>query len=71
MTMDGYIACEVYSGAVNADTFNAFVEHQLIPALRDVDPDREWIIVMNNASIHKSDVCSLITVLTVGTQRLD
>jgi hypothetical protein len=56
MTMDGYIACEVYSGSVNGDTFNAFVEHQLIPALRDVDPDREWIIVMDNASIHKSDV---------------
>jgi hypothetical protein len=56
MTMDGYIACEVYSGSVNGDTFNAFVEHQLIPALRDVDPDHEWIIVMDIASIHKSDV---------------
>ena len=58
MTMDGYIACEVYSGGVNADTFNAFVEYQLIPALRDVDPEREWIIAMDNASIHKSDVHS-------------
>jgi hypothetical protein len=67
MTMDGYIACEVYSGSVNADTFNAFVEHQLIPARREVDPDREWIIIMDNSSIHKSDVCSLITVLIVGT----
>lgn len=57
MTMDGYIACEVYSGGVNADTFNAFVEHQLIPVLYEVDPNREWIIVMDNASIHRSDVC--------------
>jgi hypothetical protein len=55
--MDGYIACEVYPGGVNADTFNAFVEHQLLPALRGVDPEREWIIVMDNASIHRSDVC--------------
>lgn len=57
MTMDGYIACEVYSGGVNADTFNAFVEHQLIPALCNIDPERAWIIVMDNASIHRSDVC--------------
>jgi hypothetical protein len=56
MTMNGYIVTEVYAGAVNADTFNAFVEHQLIPALRAEDPDREWIIVMDNATIHKSDV---------------
>jgi hypothetical protein len=54
--MDGYIACEVYSGGVNVDTFNAFVENQLIPALRTIDAEREWIIVMDNASIHKSDV---------------
>jgi uncharacterized membrane-anchored protein len=34
MTMDGYIVTEVYSGAVNGDTFNSFVERRLIPALR-------------------------------------
>lgn len=30
---------------------------KLFPALRNVDPDRDWIIVMDNASIHRSDVC--------------
>ena len=56
MTIDDYIACDIYSGGVNADTFNAFVENQLFPALRNVDPGRRWIIVMDNASIYRSDV---------------
>ena len=56
MTMDGYVACDVYPGAVNADTFNAFVGDRLIPALRNIDPDQHWIIVVDNASIHRSDV---------------
>jgi len=30
MTMDGYIACQVYSGSVNRDTFNTFVENELL-----------------------------------------
>jgi len=59
MTLDGYIACDVYSGSINADTFNGFVENRLVGALRDIDPDREWIIVMDNASIHRSEVCLL------------
>jgi hypothetical protein len=56
ITMDGYIACAVYAGSVNAETFNAFVEYQLLPRLRERDPHRDWIIVMDNASIHKTDV---------------
>jgi DDE superfamily endonuclease len=59
MTIDGYIACDVYSGAVNADTFNSFVENQLIPALHEIDAMRAWIIVLDNASIHRSDVPEL------------
>jgi len=30
MTTDGYIACQVYSGGINGDTFNSFVEDQLL-----------------------------------------
>ena len=56
MTLNGYIACEVYLGAVNAATYNAFIQNQLIPTLHRIDPDREWIIVMDNASIHRSEV---------------
>ena len=55
MTVDGYIACQVYSGAVNADTFNAFVEHELLP-LCNPYPGPNSIIVMDNALIHRSDV---------------
>lgn len=62
MTMNGYIACEVYSGAVNGDTFNAFIENQLLLTLRRIDPDRHWIIVMDNASIHRSDVCIILVI---------
>ncbi len=61
--MDGYIACDVYSGGVNGDTFNAFVENQLFPALRNKDPDEDWIIVMDNASIHRSDVHIIIDII--------
>jgi len=63
MTIDGYIACDVYSGGVNGDTFNAFVENQLFPALRNKDPDEDWIIVMDNASIHRSDVHIIIDII--------
>jgi hypothetical protein len=55
MTVDGYIACQVYPGAVNGDTFNAFVENQLLP-LCNPFPGRNSVIVMDNASIHRSDV---------------
>ena len=58
MTLNGYIACEVYAGAVNAATYNAFVENQLLPTLHGLDPEGDWIIVMDNASIHKSEVVS-------------
>ena len=61
--MDGYIACDVYSGGVNGDTFNAFVENQLFPALRTKDPDEDWIIVMDNASIHRSYVHLIIDII--------
>jgi len=56
MTLNGYIACQVYPGAVNTVTYNAFVANQVIPRLHQMDPNRNWIIVMDNASIHRSEV---------------
>jgi hypothetical protein len=53
--MDGYIACCVYPGAVNADTFNGYIENILLP-LCSPYPGPKSIIVMDNASIHKSEV---------------
>ena len=55
MTVDGYIACEVYPGAVNGDTFNAFVETKLLPLCNEF-PGPNSVIVMDYASIHRSDV---------------
>jgi len=55
MTMDGYIACCVYPGAVNGDTFIAYVESQLLP-LCNPYPQSRSIIVIDNASIHRSEV---------------
>lgn len=55
MTVDGYIACQVYAGGVNADTFNAFVENELLPLCNEF-PGPNSIIVMDNASIHRSPV---------------
>jgi len=40
MTLNDYIACEIYAGAVNAATYNAFIENQLIPRLHEIDVDR-------------------------------
>ena len=31
MTIDGYIACSIYHGAVNGDRFVSFLEHDLLP----------------------------------------
>ena len=61
MTVDGYIACQVYSGGVNADTFKVFVENQLLPLCNEF-PGPNSIIVIDNASIHKSPVYPTIVI---------
>ena len=33
----------MYAGAVNAATYNAFVENQLLPRLHEIDADRNWL----------------------------
>jgi transposase len=49
--LDGVIqeATMVYDGPMNRDTFVAYVEHSLVPALRPGD-----IVVMDNLSSHKA-----------------
>ena len=61
MTMDGYIACQVYSEGVSGDTFNAFVENELLPLCNEF-PGPNSIIVMDNASIHRSPVYPTIVI---------
>ena len=43
---------------MTAATYNAFVENQLLPTLHCLDPKGDWIIIMNNALIHRSEVVS-------------
>src|SRR5579871_2240771 len=52
LTIDGYIACNIYQGSVNAEMFEEFVEHDLLPLCRPW-PGCRSIIVMDNATIHR------------------
>jgi DDE superfamily endonuclease len=54
MTIDGYIACKVYSGSVNSDTFKAFIVEDVLP-LCGRYPDKYSILIMDNARIHTVD----------------
>ena len=51
LTVDGYIACNVYQGSVNMETFTAFVEHDLLPRCTRY-PGPRSVIIMDNAAIH-------------------
>lgn len=46
--IEGVRCSTVVDGAVNADVFEAFVEHVLVPQLREGD-----VVVMDNLSSHK------------------
>jgi hypothetical protein len=62
MTVDGYIACNIYQGSVNAKMFKDFIEHDLLPRCSPF-PGPRSVIIMDNASIHNvlSFVISSIT----------
>jgi hypothetical protein len=51
MTVNGYIACNVYRGSVNAEIFKLFIEHDVLPYCSPF-PGPRSIIIMDNASIH-------------------
>ena len=51
LTVDGYIACNVYQGAVNAETYKDFVKNDLLHHCSRF-PGPRSIIIMDNASIH-------------------
>jgi hypothetical protein len=70
MTIDGYIACKIYQGSVNAETFKAFVIDDLLP-LCSPWPGSRSVIVMDNATIHNVCILSFRKQLTVGYQTGD
>ena len=57
LTVDGYIVCNLYEGAVNAERFLAFIE-EVLPLCTPF-PGPRSIIIMDNASIHRADVSPL------------
>jgi hypothetical protein len=57
ITIDGYIACSVFEGAVNADTFYGFVKDRVLPLCTPF-PGPRSVLVMDNAKIHKNEVFS-------------
>ena len=58
MTIDGYIACDVYKGGVSKEEFIKFLEDDLLPRCRpSANPEVRSIIVMDNAKIHHGPVC--------------
>jgi DDE superfamily endonuclease len=65
LTVDGYIACNVYQGAVNGATFKKFIEDLLPQCSRYPGP--RSIIVMDNATIHNVSPHSMV--LMQGYQR--
>ena len=55
LTIDGYIACKLYRGAVNAERFSDFIQFDVLPKCEPY-PGPRSIIVMDNASIHRAEV---------------
>ena len=52
-SLNGYIAWDIVHGSYNTILFNTFVENHVLP-LCNPYPGRRSIIVMDNASIHRS-----------------
>ena len=55
LTIDGYIACQLYRGPVNAEHFTDFIQYDVLPKCTPY-PGPRSIIVMDNASIHRAEV---------------
>jgi len=55
MSVNGYLECHVYEGGVNSDTYTAFIEEKPLPHCNPF-PGPRSIIMMDNASIHRSEV---------------
>jgi DDE superfamily endonuclease len=55
MTVDGYIACNVYKGGVTADIYEEFVRDYVLPKCTPW-PGPRSVIIMDNAKIHHETV---------------
>jgi hypothetical protein len=51
LSLDGYIACNVYKGGVTADLFEQYIEEDILPICHPW-PGPKSVIIMDNARIH-------------------
>jgi len=51
LTVDGYIACNVYQGAVNGEMFKDFIEYHVLPLCQPF-PGPRSVLILDNAAIH-------------------
>jgi DDE superfamily endonuclease len=54
-TINGYMTCSIFRGAVNAEIFEEFIEFNVLPHCNPF-PGPKSIIVMDNAGIHIEEV---------------
>ena len=62
LTLDGYIACNVYEGGVNQRTFDAFIRDDLLSKC-NAFPGPRSVIIMDNATIHRNEVIQIQVVI--------
>ena len=60
--LDGSTACMAIDGATTGEVFRAYVQHVLLPTLREGD-----IVMLDNLSAHK-DAEALALILSVGAE---
>jgi len=54
-TLDGYITYDIVHGSYNAELFRIFIENKVLP-LCSPFPGPRSVLIMDNASIHRSQV---------------
>ena len=59
ITVDGYLVCNAYQGAVNMEMFIAFVRDFVLPKCNPW-PQPRSVIIMDNAKIHRSEVSTKV-----------
>jgi hypothetical protein len=55
LSIDGYIACNVYRGGVNAEMYEEFIRDFVLPKCTPW-PGPRSVIIMDNAKIHRNPV---------------
>jgi hypothetical protein len=66
-TYEGFLDWDIMQGSYNAQLFALFIETQVLPHTMPF-PGPRSVIIMDNAKIHRSEVCICsLNILIVGT----